>query len=732
MEIRWRRGQTVPIERYVERFPELGTVRELPAALIFEEYCVRQRHGDKAELTVYRGRFPEQFEDVQRLAREQPVATLATPAHTSPTAVGPGKSSKPPSAPTQSAASVSSSLQPFGSGYKKVKRIGSGSFGEVYRAIAPGGIEVAIKIINRPVDHEEAQRELQSLEQVKLLRHPYLLQTQAFFLEEDRLYIVMELADGSLRERLKECRAEGKRGVPVVELIRYFKESAEALDFLHAQHRMHRDIKPENILILQRHAKVADFGLARMMESQRMVSATSSGTPAYMAPEVWRGKVSHNSDQYSLAATYAELRMDRTLVPSRGDMMEVMLAHLERKPDLDPLPQAEQDVLLKALAKNPEERYATCSEFVAALEAAVAPELGGSRLRAAMLSGHPVATGSATHTDMGTLRPGQVAATLGHGGQGTHTPAPWQTVGGQQAGPARGGGWAVKVLLGLLVFIVAGIGGWLYFSPTGGSIFGSRLERQVDGFVRDKQFAEAVESVQKADTDDSRKAKLLIKVADAWLKDADDLKSRGNHEKAYAEYRDIYDRFTENAAVAQRCRDALGQVVPALVNDLKVAERFGDALDLLEKPPGNQLAETQQLRQEIRAAWLQKAEAEFAAEDFAAAERMAQQIVGRFSGKEAEPAKQLRERAHVKAVSASVLAAINERNFTSARTALLGRGQDLPENARTGLDEEIKTAWRNQATQDLKDERFDKASATAKTPSRIDRFISSSPRCGRR
>src|SRR5262249_22266382 len=144
-------------------------------------------------------------------------------------------------------------------------------------------------------------------------------------LEEDRLYIVMELADDSLRGRLKECRAEGQRGIPVEELIQYFREAAEALDFLHGKHRMHRDIKPENILILEKHAKVADFGLARMMESQRMVSATSSGTPAYMAPEVWRGKVHKHSDQYSLAATYAELRLDRALVPSRGDMMEVML-----------------------------------------------------------------------------------------------------------------------------------------------------------------------------------------------------------------------------------------------------------------------------------------------------------------------------------------------------------------------------------------------------------------------
>ena len=145
---------------------------------------------------------------------------------------------------------------------------------------------------------------------IKLLRHPFLLQTQAYSQEDDRLFIVMELADKSLRDRLKECRAAGLQGIPVTELLTYFKESAEALDFLHEKHILHRDIKPENILLLQGHAKVADFGLAKGQQSH-MATATGSGTPLYMAPEVWRNKLSAQSDQYSLALAYAELRLDR-------------------------------------------------------------------------------------------------------------------------------------------------------------------------------------------------------------------------------------------------------------------------------------------------------------------------------------------------------------------------------------------------------------------------------------
>ena len=115
-----------------------------------------------------------------------------------------------------------------------------------------------------------------------------------------------------------------------------------------------------------------------------------------------------------------------------------MLFHIERQPDLEPLPKAEQEVLLKALSKNPEDRYPSCSDFVAALETAVAAELGRTHLGSSLGSGLPAAAASGTVTNLGTLRPGEAAATLGHGAQGQ---APWQTVG---APATRGSGWAVK------------------------------------------------------------------------------------------------------------------------------------------------------------------------------------------------------------------------------------------------------------------------------------------------
>jgi hypothetical protein len=257
-------------------------------------------------------------------------------------------------------------------GYKLVKRLGSGSFGEVWLAKAPGGVDAAIKVISRPMDDQTSQKELQALELIKSLRHPYLLSTQSFWQQQDRLYIAMELADGTLSDRIKECVKAGMHGIPVEELLGYFREAGEAIDYLNSQNVQHRDIKPDNILLLKKHAKVADFGLARLQEDL-MIAASTCGTPSYMPPEIWKGQISHHSDQYSLAATYVHLRRNRK--PFEGTALhQLMLSHMEQPADLSPLPDAEQDVLLKALAKDPSKRHGSCTEFVRALEQALSPK----------------------------------------------------------------------------------------------------------------------------------------------------------------------------------------------------------------------------------------------------------------------------------------------------------------------------------------------------------------------
>ncbi|HLZ09475.1 MAG TPA: serine/threonine-protein kinase, partial [Chloroflexota bacterium] len=253
-------------------------------------------------------------------------------------------------------------------GYKLGKMIGRGGFGKVYFGEAPGGVPVAVKIVEAPRDsNEAAQRELQSLEVIKQLRHPFLVMTHAFFSLDDRLVIAMELADGSLRDELDKNRRKGITGIPPQELIRHVIESSEALDFLHDRKMTHRDIKPENILLLSGHAKLADFGLVRVVQENRaQASASLTGTLAYMAPEVFRGHTHPNSDQYALALTYLELRFGERFVTS-NDLVEAMLKHVEHDPDLSRLEPLERTVLKKALAKDPEQRWHSCTEMARAL-----------------------------------------------------------------------------------------------------------------------------------------------------------------------------------------------------------------------------------------------------------------------------------------------------------------------------------------------------------------------------
>jgi serine/threonine protein kinase len=116
---------------------------------------------------------------------------------------------------------------------------------------------------------------------------------------------------------------------------------------------------------------VADFGLARLQETQVM-TATFCGTPVYMAPEVWQGKVSVHSDQYSLAVTYYEMRFGRRPFPG-VDPYKLGMQHLRDDPDLTGAGGRETRVLLRALSKEPGERFPNCSSFVDALVEATRP-----------------------------------------------------------------------------------------------------------------------------------------------------------------------------------------------------------------------------------------------------------------------------------------------------------------------------------------------------------------------
>jgi eukaryotic-like serine/threonine-protein kinase len=147
-------------------------------------------------------------------------------------------------------------------GYQLIERIGVGGFGEVWRAIGPGGFPKAVKLLFGLLSGPQAETELKSLNRIRDLRHPFLLSIARVEVADGRAMVVTELADRSLDQRFRELASSGQRGVQRDELLRYLRDAADALDFMSDEHGLqHLDIKPENLLLQGAHAKVGDFGL---------------------------------------------------------------------------------------------------------------------------------------------------------------------------------------------------------------------------------------------------------------------------------------------------------------------------------------------------------------------------------------------------------------------------------------------------------------------------------------
>jgi serine/threonine-protein kinase len=269
--------------------------------------------------------------------------------------------------------------------YQLKRVLGKGAMGVVYEGHDPTlNRHVAVKTILKSIaiDAETAAaysaRFVREAQAVARLNHPHIVQVHDFGEQDEVAYLVMEFIEG------RELRAYFESGESFVlaEAVRIMGELLEALDFAHERGVIHRDVKPANVMLdAQRRAKLADFGVARIQDSDRSFAGTMVGTPAFMSPEqIQGGKVDARTDIFSAGTILYQLLTGEQ--PFKGAGAWTVAKQIV---EVDPAPPstlkvsvspALDAVVQRALAKEPSQRFGKAREFAAALRAALAGAQG--------------------------------------------------------------------------------------------------------------------------------------------------------------------------------------------------------------------------------------------------------------------------------------------------------------------------------------------------------------------
>lgn len=266
-------------------------------------------------------------------------------------------------------------------GYRILRRIGAGGMGQVFLAEQLRlKRQVALKVVlldskaDAPAGAlapaEELTREAQSL---MVLEHPHILPLYDAGREEDLAYLAMPyFPDGSLQDALRASPPKLRLPLPPGEALIYIEQAASALQYAHDRNVIHRDVKPANFLVrplarstsqrqasTRLHLFLADFGLSKFVAYSTSTTHLS-GTPVFMAPEQFQGRPSQASDQYSLAILFYYLLTGQ--FPFLGSPMELMFKHMSEVPPspqsyVPTIPEPLAKVVLRGIAKRPEERY---------------------------------------------------------------------------------------------------------------------------------------------------------------------------------------------------------------------------------------------------------------------------------------------------------------------------------------------------------------------------------------
>jgi ABC-type transport system substrate-binding protein/tRNA A-37 threonylcarbamoyl transferase component Bud32 len=290
--------------------------------------------------------------------------------------------------------------QQFGN-YRLVRLLGQGGYAEVYLGQHLRlSQQAAIKVLHTHLTDSEAEHFQQEAQTISQLLHPSIIRVFDYDVQDGVPFLVMDYAaGGSLRQRYPKGNA-----VPLPQIVSYVKQVAEALQYAHEQKLIHRDVKPENMLLGRRdEVLLSDFGIATIAHSSGSLSTKEAvGTLVYMAPEQIEGHPRAASDQYALGCVVYEWLCGTR--PFEGSPTEVMVQQLSMPPPplhekVTTIPLGVEEVVLRALAKDPKVRFASVRDFAVALE--LASQLAYSPT--AQIPGEQAAPGSPAVTAFATV-----------------------------------------------------------------------------------------------------------------------------------------------------------------------------------------------------------------------------------------------------------------------------------------------------------------------------------------
>ena len=252
-------------------------------------------------------------------------------------------------------------------GFEIINKLGGGVFGQVYKARKESiGKDYAIKFlkVDDEVVRDAVVRELETVKYFAQIDHPNLVSIEDKGEIDGIPYIVMSYAgEATLRKFLEEGR------LPREDALRIFIQAARGIQAIHEHSLVHFDLKPANIFLRGDIARVGDYGLSKLVTESRNSLSFGRGTPYYMAPEMLQRVGDARSDIYSLGVILYECLVGD--VPFKGDTeWQVLRMHEEKTPEFPPMVEdRERLVILKCMAKDPDDRYQSVADLLADLQA---------------------------------------------------------------------------------------------------------------------------------------------------------------------------------------------------------------------------------------------------------------------------------------------------------------------------------------------------------------------------